>query len=131
MSTSEPWEPDWMPLPDEPLGDDEEAAKALYYAQTEGYLHPWEELDEWKRQAWRRELRDSPADQTGLRNHRLMTGSAGGPGLQVPVRPILWLFALLTVFPFALLLLTSLKSQPDLLRGAFVLPDRPQPDVHV
>jgi raffinose/stachyose/melibiose transport system permease protein len=29
------------------------------------------------------------------------------------------------VFPFALLLLTSLKSQPDLLRGAFVLPDRP------
>jgi raffinose/stachyose/melibiose transport system permease protein len=54
-----------------------------------------------------------------------MTGAAGAAGLRVPVRPILWLFALLTVFPFALLLLTSLKSQPDLLRGAFVLPDRP------
>jgi raffinose/stachyose/melibiose transport system permease protein len=54
-----------------------------------------------------------------------MTGSAGAPQLRVPMRAVLWLFALLTVFPFALLLLTSLKSQPDLLRGAFVLPDRP------
>jgi raffinose/stachyose/melibiose transport system permease protein len=54
-----------------------------------------------------------------------MTGSARAGGPYLPVRPILWLFALLTVFPFALLLLTSLKSQPDLLRGAFVLPDRP------
>jgi raffinose/stachyose/melibiose transport system permease protein len=49
--------------------------------------------------------------------------SLSGPSL--PLRAILWLFALLTVFPFCLLLLTSLKSQPDLLRGAFALPDRP------
>ena len=54
-----------------------------------------------------------------------MSGAARATGLQVPMRLVLWLFALLTVFPFALLLLTSLKSQPDLLRGAFVLPDRP------
>jgi raffinose/stachyose/melibiose transport system permease protein len=54
-----------------------------------------------------------------------MTGSARAQQLHVPMRLILWLFALMTVFPFALLLLTSLKSQPDLLRGAFVLPDRP------
>jgi len=50
-------------------------------------------------------------------------GTLSGPSL--PLRAILWLFALLTVFPFGLLLLTSLKSQPDLLRGAFTLPDRP------
>jgi raffinose/stachyose/melibiose transport system permease protein len=49
--------------------------------------------------------------------------SLSGPSL--PLRAILWLFALLTVFPFCLLLLTSLKSQPDLLKGAFTLPDRP------
>jgi raffinose/stachyose/melibiose transport system permease protein len=40
-------------------------------------------------------------------------------------RALLWLFALLTIVPFALLLMTSLKSQPDLLRGAFTLPSRP------
>ena len=51
------------------------------------------------------------------------TNALSGPSL--PLRAILWLFALLTVFPFGLLLLTSLKSQADLLRGAFVLPDRP------
>jgi len=44
---------------------------------------------------------------------------------KLPLRLFLWLFALSTVFPFALLLLTSIKSQPDLLRGAFVLPDYP------
>ena len=38
---------------------------------------------------------------------------------------MLWLFALVTVVPFALLLLTSLKSKPDLLKGAFVLPAYP------
>jgi raffinose/stachyose/melibiose transport system permease protein len=46
-------------------------------------------------------------------------------GAALPLRAILWLFALLTVVPFALLLLTSVKSKPDLLRGAFVLPDYP------
>jgi len=53
----------------------------------------------------------------------IRAGTLSGPSL--PLRAILWLFALLTVFPFGLLLLTSLKSQPDLLRGAFTLPDRP------
>ena len=43
----------------------------------------------------------------------------------LPLRLLLWLFALLTVSPFALLVLTSLKSQKDLLAGAFVLPERP------
>ncbi|WP_413988866.1 carbohydrate ABC transporter permease [Labrys okinawensis] len=47
-----------------------------------------------------------------------------GPSL-LPLRALLWLFSILTVSPFALLILTSLKSQRDLLAGAFVLPDRP------
>ena len=34
----------------------------------------------------------------------------------LPMRLLLWLFAFLTIVPFALLLLTSLKSKPDLLR---------------
>ncbi|HQU70050.1 MAG TPA: carbohydrate ABC transporter permease [Albidovulum sp.] len=41
------------------------------------------------------------------------------------MRAVLWLFAILTVAPFALLVLTSLKSREDLLAGAFVLPARP------
>jgi raffinose/stachyose/melibiose transport system permease protein len=41
------------------------------------------------------------------------------------MRIILWLFALMTVIPFGLLILTSLKSRPDLLQGAFVLPEYP------
>ena len=49
--------------------------------------------------------------------------SLSGPRL--PSRLILWLFALLTVFPFMLLLLTSLKSKPDLMQGAFTLPAYP------
>ena len=48
---------------------------------------------------------------------------SGAPTL--PYRLILWLFALLTVVPFGLLLLTSIKSKPDLLKGAFVLPAYP------
>lgn len=40
----------------------------------------------------------------------------------VPSRVVLWLFALLTVVPFGLLLLTSFKSQADLMKGAFALP---------
>lgn len=49
--------------------------------------------------------------------------SYAGPTL--PSRVILWVFALVTVVPFGLLLLTSLKSKPDLLKGAFVLPAYP------
>lgn len=41
------------------------------------------------------------------------------------MRIVMWLFALVAIFPFLLLLLTSIKSQPDLMRGAFVLPDHP------
>ncbi|WP_420839935.1 carbohydrate ABC transporter permease [Allorhizobium sonneratiae] len=37
----------------------------------------------------------------------------------------MWGFALITVFPFGLLLLTSIKSKEDLFRGAFVLPKYP------
>jgi raffinose/stachyose/melibiose transport system permease protein len=47
-----------------------------------------------------------------------------GPSL-LPLRALLWLFAILTVSPFALLILTSLKSRTDLIAGAFVLPERP------
>jgi raffinose/stachyose/melibiose transport system permease protein len=55
-----------------------------------------------------------------------MAARAGSPTApSLPFRAILWLFALLTIFPFVLLLLTSLKSQPDLLQGAFTVPDRP------
>lgn len=43
----------------------------------------------------------------------------------LPSRLVLWLFALLTVVPFGLLLLTSFKSQADLMKGAFVLPSYP------
>lgn len=40
----------------------------------------------------------------------------------LPSRIVLWIFALLTVVPFGLLLLTSFKSQADLMKGAFALP---------
>ena len=43
----------------------------------------------------------------------------------IPYRIVLWLFALLTVVPFGLLLLTSFKSQADLMKGAFALPAYP------
>ncbi|QUS37341.1 carbohydrate ABC transporter permease [Falsirhodobacter algicola] len=39
-------------------------------------------------------------------------------------RIVMWGFALFAIVPFALLILTSLKSQPDLMRGAFALPSR-------
>lgn len=42
-----------------------------------------------------------------------------------PSRLIVWIFALVTIVPFLLLLLTSLKSQADLMKGAFVLPAFP------
>ena len=43
----------------------------------------------------------------------------------IPFRIVLWLFALGTVVPFALLLLTSIKSRTDVLKGAFALPEYP------
>jgi len=51
--------------------------------------------------------------------------AAGFRASTLSLRLILWLFALLSVFPFVLLLLTSLKSQSDVLRGAFALPAYP------
>lgn len=39
-------------------------------------------------------------------------------------RGVVWVFALLTIVPFALLLLTSFKSKEDVFRGAFALPER-------
>jgi raffinose/stachyose/melibiose transport system permease protein len=46
-------------------------------------------------------------------------------GSVLPSRIILWVFALVTVVPFGLLILTSFKSQADLMKGAFVLPAYP------
>jgi raffinose/stachyose/melibiose transport system permease protein len=56
-----------------------------------------------------------------------MTVAASRPfaGVLRPSRVILWLFALITVVPFGLLLLTSFKSQSDLMKGAFALPAYP------
>lgn len=53
------------------------------------------------------------------------SSSASITSASIPFRAVVWLFALLTIFPFCLLLLTSLKSQPDLLQGAFKLPAYP------
>ena len=53
-----------------------------------------------------------------------MTGRASprsGPAA-LPPRLLFWAFAVITVLPFSLLLLTSLKSQKDLIGGAFRLP---------
>jgi raffinose/stachyose/melibiose transport system permease protein len=55
----------------------------------------------------------------------MATRSAALAGPSLPLRAILWLFALMTVVPFALLLLTSIKSLPDLMQGAFALPAHP------
>ncbi|AGB75022.1 MULTISPECIES: carbohydrate ABC transporter permease [Rhizobium] len=54
-----------------------------------------------------------------------MSRNFHGIGAVLPSRIILWLFAVLTVIPFALLILTSLKSRADLIQGAFVLPAYP------
>jgi raffinose/stachyose/melibiose transport system permease protein len=43
----------------------------------------------------------------------------------VSFRIVLWLFGLVTVVPFGLLLLTSIKSRTDVLKGAFALPEYP------
>lgn len=51
------WKPDWI-LPPEPLGDDEEEVKKLFYSEKP--LLKWDELQEWQRESWRREYRDKP-----------------------------------------------------------------------
>ena len=43
----------------------------------------------------------------------------------IPFRIVLWLFGLITVIPFGLLLLTSIKSRTDVLKGAFAVPAYP------
>ena len=43
----------------------------------------------------------------------------------IPLRIVLWLFGLITVIPFGLLLLTSIKSRTDVLKGAFAVPAYP------
>lgn len=54
-----------------------------------------------------------------------MAAFSRNPPSLLPLRGLLWLFALLAVSPFALLLLTALKSQKDVLAGAFALPQQP------
>ncbi|MGO7209007.1 carbohydrate ABC transporter permease, partial [Rhizobium ruizarguesonis] len=41
------------------------------------------------------------------------------------LRIVLWLLAFVTIIPFLLLLLTSIKSKADVLQGAFALPAYP------
>lgn len=58
-----PFEPDWL---DDyraqrvaaPKGDDEPQVAALYAEMKRELKTPWEELDEWIKEAWRREYRD-------------------------------------------------------------------------
>ena len=55
-----PWHPSWR-LDPEPEGDDENKVRALFEVET-GHLCPklgWDELEEWMREAWRREYRDA------------------------------------------------------------------------
>ncbi|KAA1177404.1 carbohydrate ABC transporter permease [Rhizobium tropici] len=54
-----------------------------------------------------------------------MSRNSHGIAAVLPSRIVLWLFAILTVIPFVLLILTSLKSRADLIQGAFVLPAYP------
>jgi ABC-type sugar transport system, permease component len=54
-----------------------------------------------------------------------MPSSAPTAARSAGFRIVLWAFALFAIAPFGLLVMTSLKSQPDLMRGAFALPSRP------
>ena len=54
-----------------------------------------------------------------------MPRSALSTAPALPFRIVLWLFGLITVIPFGLLLLTSLKSKADVMKGAFALPAYP------
>src|SRR6185312_9516735 len=55
----------------------------------------------------------------------LMARAGSSTAPTIPFRIILWLFGLITVIPFALLLLTSIKSKTDVLKGAFAVPAYP------
>ncbi|WP_232829506.1 carbohydrate ABC transporter permease [Tropicimonas sp. IMCC34043] len=55
----------------------------------------------------------------------MVTASTSRAMKALSFRIVMWLFTLMTVIPFGLLLLTSLKSKKDLFRGAFVLPETP------
>lgn len=56
------WTPDWT-LPPAPKGDDEEAVIAFRAVELRAVpqetVVPWDALDEWQRESWRREYRDS------------------------------------------------------------------------
>lgn len=58
------WNPGWT-LGPAPIGDDEDEVRQLYDTTMKSryeMLNPprtWDELEEWQREAWRRELRDS------------------------------------------------------------------------
>ena len=50
------WEPDWR-LDLAPEGPDEPQVRKLYESQTPEERTPWEELEDWKKDSWRREYR--------------------------------------------------------------------------
>ncbi|EJZ23166.1 carbohydrate ABC transporter permease, partial [Rhizobium sp. Pop5] len=54
-----------------------------------------------------------------------MSRSSNIPAATLSFRLILWLLAFVTITPFLLLLLTSIKSKADVLKGAFALPAYP------
>jgi raffinose/stachyose/melibiose transport system permease protein len=54
-----------------------------------------------------------------------MARSGASTAPAIPFRIVLWLFGLITIVPFALLLLTSIKSRADVLKGAFAVPAYP------
>ena len=54
-----------------------------------------------------------------------MARSGASTAPAIPFRIVLWLFGLITIIPFVLLLLTSIKSRTDVLKGAFALPAYP------
>jgi hypothetical protein len=51
------WSPDWLPLAAAVKGHDEGLVQARYEAECSNGP-PWEALDEWQREAWRREVRN-------------------------------------------------------------------------
>ena len=54
-----------------------------------------------------------------------MSRSSNIPAAALSLRILLWLLAFVTITPFLLLLLTSIKSKADVLKGAFALPAYP------
>lgn len=51
------WNPFWD-LEPAPKGEDEPQVIELYLKEVGDVAKPWEELPEWVRESWRRELRD-------------------------------------------------------------------------